>query len=89
MSPCCPPSSNSGAFTHLEDDYHHLHVFESTRDYNPARTGVDQDLRLVLGPIEPVLVRVNPLLLNPPNLTREEFENLLTFCMDGPAGPAG
>jgi cytochrome c peroxidase len=44
---------------------------------------VDKDLTLRLRPIEPVLARVDPLLLNPPNLTPEEFENLVTFVRTG------
>lgn len=79
-----PAFFHNGAFTRLEDAiYHHLHVFESARSYDPARAGVDLDLRLRLGPIEPVLARVDPLLLHPPQLTQEEFENLVTFVRTG------
>jgi cytochrome c peroxidase len=75
---------HNGAFTRLEDAiYHHLHVFESARDYNPVRAGLDQDLTLRLGPIEPVLARIDPLLLNPPKLTPEEFNNLVAFVRTG------
>jgi cytochrome c peroxidase len=79
---------HNGAFTRLEDAiYHHLHVFESARNYDPVRAGVDQDLRLVLGPIEPVLARTDPLLINPPQLTAEEFENLVEFIRTGLLDP--
>jgi len=79
-----PAFFHNGAFTRLEDAiYHHLHVFESARSYNPARAGVNRDLTLRLGPIEPVLARVDPLLLKPPKLTSEEFENLVTFVGTG------
>jgi len=79
-----PAFFHNGAFTRLEDAiYHHLHVFESARSYNPARAGVNRDLTLRLGPIEPVLARVDPLLLKPPKLTPEEFENLVTFVRTG------
>jgi cytochrome c peroxidase len=75
---------HNGAFTRLEDAiYHHLHVFESARNYDPIRAGVEKDLTLRLGPIEPVLTRLDPLLLNPPQLTAEEFENLVTFVRTG------
>jgi cytochrome c peroxidase len=71
---------HNGAFTRLEDAiHHHLHVFQSARNYDPVRAGVDQDLTRRLGPVEPVLARVDPLLLTPPQLTPEEFENLVTF----------
>jgi cytochrome c peroxidase len=79
-----PAFFHNGAFTQLEDAiYHHLHVFESARNYNPIRAGVDKDLRLRLGPVEPVLARVDPLLLNPPRLTPDEFENLVAFVRTG------
>jgi cytochrome c peroxidase len=79
-----PAFFHNGAFTRLEDAiYHHLHVFESARNYNPDRAGVDQDLSILQGPIEPVLARVDPLLLDPPDLSTEEFENLITFVRTG------
>ncbi|HTS28879.1 MAG TPA: hypothetical protein VMH81_23575, partial [Bryobacteraceae bacterium] len=79
-----PAFFHNGAFTRLEDAiYHHLHVFESARNYDPVRAGVDPDLRLRLGPIEPVLARIDPLLRNPPQLTPEEFETLVAFVRTG------
>jgi cytochrome c peroxidase len=79
-----PAFFHNGSFTRLEDAiYHHLHVFESARSYDPIRAGVDKDLTLRLGPIEPVLARIDPVLLNPPNLMPEEFENLVTFVRTG------
>ena len=75
---------HNGAFTRLEDAiYHHLHVFESARNYDPIRAGVDKDLTIRLGPIEPVLARIDSLLLDPPLLTREEFDNLVIFVRTG------
>jgi cytochrome c peroxidase len=75
---------HNGAFTQLEDAiYHHLNVFQLARNYDPIRAGLDKDLTLRIGPIEPVLARIDPLLLNPPQLTREEFENLVTFVRTG------
>jgi cytochrome c peroxidase len=79
-----PAFFHNGSFTRLEDAiYHHLNVFESARSYDPRRAGVDKDLTLRLGPIEPVLARVDPLLLNPPHLAPDEFENLVTFVRTG------
>jgi len=79
-----PAFFHNGAFTRLEDAiHHHLHVFESARNYDPMRAGVAADLRLRLGPIQPVLARLDPLLLNPPHLTEEEFESLVTFVRTG------
>lgn len=75
---------HNGAFTRLEDViYHHLHVFESARNYDPIRAGIENDLTSQLGPIEPVLARLDPSLLNPPDLTAEEFDNLVTFVRTG------
>jgi cytochrome c peroxidase len=79
-----PAFFHNGAVTRLEDAiYHHLHVFESARDYDPIRAGIDKDLTLRLGPIEPVLARLDPLLVNPPQLTPDEFENLVSFVKSG------
>jgi cytochrome c peroxidase len=83
-----PAFFHNGAFTRLEDAiYHHLHVFESARNYDPIRAGVDKDLTLQLGPTEPVLARVDPLLRNPTRLTPEEFEDLVTFVRTGLLDP--
>jgi cytochrome c peroxidase len=83
-----PAFLHNGAFTRLEDViFHHLHVLESARRYNPIRAGVDKDLTLRLGPIEPVLARLDPLLLKPTHLTPEEFENLVTFVRTGLLDP--
>ena len=83
-----PALFHNGAFTRLEDAiYHHLHVLDSARNYDPVRAGIDKDLTLRLGPIEPVLARVDPLLLNPPQLTPEEFENLVAFLRTGLLDP--
>lgn len=79
-----PAFFHNGAFTRLEDAIqHHLHVFESARNYDPIHAGVAADLTLRLGRIEPVLARLDPLLLDPPSLTPEEFENLVTFVRTG------
>jgi hypothetical protein len=51
--------------------YHHLDVFDSARNYDPKKAGVDKDLRYRLGPIEPVLARVDPLLQTPIRITEE------------------
>jgi cytochrome c peroxidase len=79
-----PAFFHNGAFTRLEDAIrHHLNVFDSARHYNAARAGVDRDLRQRLGPIEPVLARVDPLLAKPVRLSSDEFQDLLHFVRDG------
>jgi cytochrome c peroxidase len=46
------------------------------------KAGVDKDLRYRLGPIEPVLARIDPLLQTPIHLTGGEFEALVAFVRD-------
>jgi cytochrome c peroxidase len=79
-----PAFFHNGAFTRLEDAIrHHLNVFDSARGYNPVRAGVDRDLTYRLGPIEPVLERVDPLLATPIELSVKEFETLVAFVRAG------
>ena len=83
-----PAFFHNGSFTRLDDAiYHHLHVFQSSRDYNPIRAGVAKELTLRLGPIEPVLARVDPALQNAAHLTAEEFQNLVAFVRTGLLDP--
>lgn len=78
-----PTFFHNGAFTRLEDAIrHHLDVFESARNYQPSRAGVDRDLRYRLGPIEPVLERLD-IRLTPVNLSPNEFEDLVSFVRTG------
>lgn len=75
-----PAFFHNGAFTRLEDAVrHHLDVFDSARGYDPAAAGVDRDLRNRLGPIEPVLARIDPLLATPIDLTPVELHQLVDF----------
>jgi cytochrome c peroxidase len=79
-----PAFFHNGAFTRLDDAIeHHLTVFESARRYHPKTAGVDLDLRYRMGPIEPVLVRVDPLLQTPIRLARQEVRELVRFVGDG------
>jgi cytochrome c peroxidase len=75
---------HNGAFTRLEDAIrHHLDVFTSARNYNPAAAGVARDLRGPLGPIKPVLARIDPLVARPTHLTNDEFNWLVDFVRNG------
>ena len=75
-----PAFFHNGAFTRLEDAIrHHLDVFASARQYNPAVAGVDPDLMAPMGPIEPVLTRVDPILTTPIQLTDDEVQQLVDF----------
>src|SRR5262252_4605409 len=79
-----PAFFHNGAFTRLEDAVrHHLDVFTSARNYSPGAAGVAPDLLGPMGPIEPVLARVDPILAAPINLTDEEFGRLVDFIRNG------
>jgi cytochrome c peroxidase len=79
-----PAFFHNGAFTRLEDAIrHHLDVRASARAYDPVRAGVAADLRGPIGPVEPVLARVDPLLATPKALTETEFRQLVEFVRYG------
>jgi hypothetical protein len=74
-----PAFFHNGAFTRLEDAMPITSTPESARNYDPVRAGVDHDLTFRRGPVEPVVAKVDPLLLRSPNLTPEEFNDLVAF----------
>lgn len=79
-----PAFFHNGAFTRLEDAIrHHLNVPESARAYDPRRAGVATDLTFALGPIEPVLATLDPLLAIPIDLSNGEFDDLFSFVRNG------
>jgi|GEM_PF-326694 len=79
-----PAFFHNGAFTRLEDAIrHHLDVFSSARNYTPEAAGVDADLRAPMGPIEPALARIDPILATPIELSDEEFQQLVDFVSNG------
>ena len=66
---------------------HHLNVFVSAQNYSPAAAGLDADLQGLTGPIAPVLLRLDPLLSQPINLTEDEFRQLVEFIRYGLLDP--
>ena len=79
-----PGFFHNGAFIRLEDAIrHHLNVYKSAHSYSPVEAGVPADLSHRLGPIEPVLQRLDPLLRRPIELTPSEFDDLVSFVRDG------
>lgn len=83
-----PAFFHNGAFTRLEDAIRfHLNVAQRARSYDPARAGVKPDLQGPLGPIEPVLARLDPLMQTPVTLTSEEFRQLVEFVRGGLLDP--
>jgi cytochrome c peroxidase len=83
-----PAFFHNGAFTQLQDAIrHHLNVDQSARSYNAGVAGVDPDLRLRMGPIDPVLDRLDPVVRKPIRLSANEFLDLLAFVRDGLLDP--
>ena len=81
-----PAFFHNGCFTRLEDAVrHHLDVKKSARNYDPAAAGVDADLHHV-GPIEPVLRRVDSRLKRV-DLKTSEFRDLVQFLRTGLLDP--
>jgi cytochrome c peroxidase len=79
-----PAFFHNGAFTRLEDAVrHHLDVFTSARNYDPVAAGIAADLLAPMGPIEPVLARLDPILATPIYLTDDEFRQLVDFVRSG------
>ena len=83
-----PTFFHNGAFTRLEEAIrHHLDVLASVNNYNPATAGVAPDLRGPLGPMAPVLARIDSRLTNPIHLVDEEFRQLVDFVTNGLLDP--
>jgi cytochrome c peroxidase len=79
-----PGFFHNGAYIRLEDAIrHHLNVNASAHSYNPRKAGVPDDLAHRVGPIEPVLKRLDPLLKTPIPLNPHEFDDLVSFVRDG------
>jgi cytochrome c peroxidase len=75
---------HNGAFTRLDDAIrHHLNVMDSATSYTPASQNLPPDLSGPLGPIAPVLARLDPALSTPIVLTEAQFEQLLAFVSHG------
>ncbi|PWT93690.1 MAG: hypothetical protein C5B55_04100 [Blastocatellia bacterium] len=79
-----PAFFHNGSFTRIEDAIrYHLNVSSSVNAYNPTSASVALDLRGPLGPMAPVLARLDPLLVDPIQLTDEEFAELVDFVENG------
>ena len=83
-----PGFFHNGAYTRIEDAIqHHLNVFKSANTYDPVKAGLPPDLTHSVGPSQPVLKRLDPLLKNPIHLTDREFNDLVSFVRDGLLDP--
>jgi cytochrome c peroxidase len=75
---------HNGSFTRLSEALrYHLRTLELAQSYDPAAAGIARDLRRNIGPIAPVLQRLDPALSQPVSLSETEFANLLAFLRDG------
>lgn len=77
---------HNGSFMRLEDALrYHLNTVRQAPLYDPAAAGVDADLRVRRGPIDPVLANLDPRIaaLADLQLTRQEFQDLVAFLRDG------
>jgi cytochrome c peroxidase len=79
---------HDGAFTSLRAAIrHHLDVAASVLAYDPAAQGLPKDLKGPLGPTEPLLSALDPLLRRPISLSPAEFDDLVAFAGDGLLDP--
>jgi cytochrome c peroxidase len=79
---------HNGSFKNLAlAIHHHLDALNSARSYVPVQNGVPADLRRNMGPIEPVLALLDPLVAQPPVLTDDEFKQLVAFVRDALLDP--
>jgi cytochrome c peroxidase len=83
-----PTFMHNGAFTELEAAIrHHLNVMDSVSRYTPAGQNLPADLSGSLGPMDPVLARLDPAVSTPIVLTEAQFEQLLAFVSHGLLDP--
>ena len=77
---------HNGSFTRLEDALrYHLETLDLAPSYDAAAAGLDADLTIRRGPLEPVLDRLEPRIaaLGDLDLSPREFQDLLAFLRDG------
>lgn len=85
-----PAFFHNGSFTRLEDALrYHLDTLRLARSYDPAAAGVDADLTVRRGPLDPILQRLDPKIaaLGGLELTRREFSDLVAFLREGLLDP--
>jgi cytochrome c peroxidase len=82
-----PAFMHNGAFTRLEDAIrYHLDAENWAASYSTA--ALPPDLQGPIGPVAPVLERLDPLLRQPVELTEQEFDALVAFVRNGLLDPA-
>ena len=85
-----PAFFHNGAFVRLRDaiDYH-AHTLARAHSYSARDAGLAPDLTVRLGPIDPVLKRIDPRIvtLGNRNLSPDEVDQLTAFVRDGLLDP--
>ena len=83
-----PTFMHNGAFTSLDSAIrHHLNVTDSVSHYIPASQNLPADLTGPMGPMAPVMARLDPALSTPIVLSESQFDQLLAFVRDGLLDP--
>jgi cytochrome c peroxidase len=78
---------HNGAFVRLEDAIrYHLDALSGAAMFTTAL--LPPDLQGALGPAQPVLDRLDPLLLTAVQLSADEFDSLVDFVRNGLLDPA-
>ena len=81
-----PSFMHNGAFIHLDDAIrYHLDAVRGSASFSQAE--LPPDLQGPMGPIEPVLERMDPLLRAGVELTPQELDALVAFVRDGLLDP--
>jgi cytochrome c peroxidase len=79
---------HDGAFRTIEAAIqHHLDVVASLGSYDPTKEGLPPDLTGPIGPIEPMLARLDPLVSTPRKLSSQQLDELLAFVSKGLLDP--
>jgi cytochrome c peroxidase len=75
---------HDGAFLTLRDAIeHHLDVVASLRAYDPAAKGLPADLRGMIGPVEAMRERLDPLVTTPRRVSADQLDSLVAFVSKG------
>ncbi len=79
---------HNGAFTTLEDTINHYRdVTKSAQNLENLKGKLSEDLRGPIGPVAPVLARVNPFLIRGILLNEEELRLIVEFVRNGLLDP--
>jgi cytochrome c peroxidase len=79
---------HDGAFRTLRDAIlHHLDVVASLDSYDPEKAGLPGDLAGPIGPTEPLLARLDPLVSTTRQLSSAQLDEIIAFVGDGLLDP--